>query len=425
MTPTVRSRRALWLGVVALLVAAFGWWWTGAHADKAEVPAERSLVVQRQPFVATLAFAGKIAAGDAVSVTAPFDGAVRTIDFAYGARVAAGDVLLVLDTQEIAAARNQAEAAYLKAHQPADDIANWPRGPEVAAARRRVRLAALDLARLEREARESRRLLDKGLIARNEHDGVEQQLVAQRMTAAAANDELADTLARGSPAAARIARLELENARAGLHRTETQIGQAVIRAPASGVLVAPPSPGAKLVEGPLHPGTRVTRGQLIGTVARDGGLSVIFEVDESDVNALAVGQPVIVTGAGFAGVALGGKVAAFAAPTEAATGPTRFVASARLDPLPADQAARVRIGMSAAVAVIAYQAPAAIVVPPEALIGTAPQARVKVRAAGRVIERQVTVGQITPAGVEIRAGLRPGETVVWADPTAAPREGTD
>ncbi|ATY31007.1 efflux RND transporter periplasmic adaptor subunit [Sphingomonas psychrotolerans] len=425
MIQTLRSRRVFWFGLAALLILALGWWWTSARADKAAVPAERSLVVQRQPFVATLTFAGKIAPGDAVSITAPFDGAVRTIDFAYGARVAAGDMLLVLDTQEIAATRNQAEATWLKAHEPADDIANWPRGPEVAAARRRVHLAALELARLEREARESRRLLDKGLIARNEHDGVEQQLVAQRMTAAAANEELADTLARGSPAAARIAGLELENARAGLRRTETQIGQAVIRAPASGVLVAPPASGAKLVEGPLHPGTRVTRGQLIGTVARDGGLSVTFEVDESDVNALAVGQPVIVTGAGFAGLALGGKVAAIAAPTEAATGPTRFVASARLDPLPADQAARVRIGMSAAVAVITYQAPAAIVVPPEALIGAAPQAKVNIRAAGHTIERQVTVGRVTPAGVEIRAGLRPGETVVWADPAAPPQQGTD
>ncbi|MDP5280831.1 HlyD family efflux transporter periplasmic adaptor subunit [Sphingomonas sp. DG1-23] len=425
MIPAVRSRRAFAFGLILLLVAALGWWWTGAGADEPAVPAERSLIVQRQPFVATLAFAGKVAPGEAVSITAPFDGAVRAIDFTYGARVAAGDTLLVLDTQEIAATRNQAEAAWLKAHQPADDIANWSRGPEVAAARRRVRLAALELARLEREANESRRLLDKGLIPRNEHEGVEQQLMAQRMTAAAANDELADTMAQGSPAAARIAGLELDNARAALRRSETEIGQAVVRAPASGVLVAPPASGAKLVEGPLHPGTRVTRGQLIGTVARDGGLSATFEVDESDVNTLAVGQPVIVTGAGFAGLALNGKVAAIAAPTEAATGPTRFLASARLDPLPADQAMRVRIGMSAAVAVITYQAPAAIVVPPEALIGSAPLARVKLRAGGRTIERQVTIGRVTPAGVEIRSGLRPGETVVWTDPTTPPQQGAN
>jgi HlyD family secretion protein len=262
------------------------------------------------------------------------------------------------------------------------------------------------------------------LVARDK-SLVEQQLAAQRMTAAAASEELDDTLAQGGPAVARIAGLELENARAGLRRTETDLGRAVIRAPASGVLVAPPAAGTKLIEGPLHPGTRVTRGQLIGTVARDGGLSVTFEVDESDVNALAVGQPVIVTGAGFAGLTLSGKVAAIAAPTEAGTGPTRFVANARLDPLPAGQAARVRIGMSAGVAVITYQAPAAIVVPPEALLGAAPLARVKVRAAGRVVERQVTVGRVTPAGVEIRAGLRPGETVIWTDPAVPPQEGVD
>lgn len=425
MIRAVPRRNLIWGGLALVLLLAFGWWWSSARADKAAAPAERSLVVARQPFVATLAFAGKIAPGEAVSITAPFDGAVQEVGFTYGGRVAAGDALLVLDTQEIAAARNQAEAAYLKAHQPADDIANWSRGPQVAAARRRVGLAALELARLEREARESRRLLDKGLIARNEHDGVAQQLAAQRMNAAAANDELADTLAQGGPAAARIAGLELENARTGLRRSEAAMSQALVRAPASGVFVAPPLSGARLAEGPLHPGTRVTRGQLIGTIARDGGLSVRFEVDEADVNALAVGQPVIVTGAGFAGLALNGKVSAIAAPTETATGPTRFAASARLDPLPGDQAARVRIGMSAAVAVITYQAPAAIVVPPEALLGSAPLARVKVRTPAGVAERQVAVGRVTPVGVEIRSGLRPGETVLWTDSAPPPQPGAD
>lgn len=411
--------RLLALALVALSLVALGWWWTSTHADTAQTAAEHSLVIEPQPFVATLVFAGKIVPGEAISITAPFDGDVRAIGFTYGDHVAAGDTLLVLDRQEIEAARNQAEAGYLKARQPAEAVANWAHGPEVAAARRRAQLAAIDLAKLDREARESRRLLDKGLIPRNEHDGVEQQLLAQRMTVAAANDELGETLARGGPAAARIARLELGNARAGLSRLDTAMDKAAVRAPASGMLLPPPAGGRPTNE-PLHPGTRISRGQLIGTVARDGGLSVNFEVDEADVNALAIGQPVIATGAGFAGIALNGKLSAISVPVESANGPTRFTATARLDGLTPDQIPRVRIGMSAAVAVITYQAPTAMIVPPEAVIGSAPEARVIIRRGADTVERRVVIGRVAPAGVEIRQGLRRGDVVVWSEPATPP-----
>lgn len=417
-----RARLGMGLAAAAFLLAGAGWWWTDATADEAGAGVEHSLTVQRQPFVASLTFAGKIVPGEAVGLTAPFDGAVRAVHFVYGARVTAGEPLLVLDTQEILAARNRAEAAYLKARKPAADIADWDRGPEATAARRRVSLATLELARLERHARESQRLLDKGLIPRNEHDGVEQQLAAQRMATAAARDELTETLARGGPEAARIARLDLDNAQGELHRTQNEMDGALVRAPASGVMVAPPIAGARGVEGPLYAGARVTRGQLLGTIARDGGLSVTFEVDEADVNALAVGQPVIVTGSGFAGLALTGRLSAIAAETAApgpATGPTRFVARARLDGLPGEQAGKVRIGMSAAVAVTTYQASAAIVLPPDAVQGSAPLARVRIRVGGRAEERQVRVGRVTAGGVEVLSGLRVGETVIWSDPAPA------
>ncbi|MFC3580397.1 efflux RND transporter periplasmic adaptor subunit [Sphingomonas hylomeconis] len=404
-----------WSALALLLLAVLGWWWPRDGNDAAAPPADHSLVVQRQPFSATLTFAGKLAAGEAVSVTAPFDGTVRTVQFDVGRHVNAGDALLVLDTEEIETARNTAEAAWLKARQPAIAIARWAHGPEVGAARRRARLAAVDLARLEREARESRRLLARGLIARNEQDSVEQQLAAQRMTVAGANDDLAETLARGGPDAARIARLELANAGAALRRSVTAIGRALVRAPVSGIVQAPPVATVPPGQDPLRPGAHVARSQRLGTIARDGALAATFEVDEADVNTLAIGQPVTVTGPGFADVALTGTVATIVAAGDAGAGPTRFIATARLRPPATGAAMRARIGMTAAVTVLTYQQPAAIVIPAAAVRGSAPVAHVTVRSAGRPVERQVRVGRVTPGGVEIRGGLRPGETLVWTD----------
>ncbi|WP_448662609.1 efflux RND transporter periplasmic adaptor subunit [Sphingomonas sp. CJ20] len=424
-----RIPRRIWIGLVALVALAGSVWVLWPEKGGAEGPAagtEQRLVVAYQPFVATLVFAGRIAPGDAVGITAPFDGAVRTLSFAFGNRVAAGDTLLVLDTEEAAEARNVAEAGVLKSAGPARDLANWASGPEVAAARRRLRLAELELARYEREAAESRRLFDKGLIARNEYAGAEQQLTAQRMATAAARDELADTLSRGDAVAVRAAQLELNVAQARLRHAEEEMRAAILRAPVSGVMVRPATVGTLAGAAPIYAGGRVSRGQLIGLIARDGGLSASFEIDEADVNALAVGQAVTVTGPGFPGLALSGRVASIAADTaEAGTaGKTRFVATATLDAPPAGQAGRVRVGMTAAVAVVTGQKPRAIVLPPLAVEGSAPATTVRVRVGTATEQRAVQVGQATPAGIEIISGLTPGETVVWNAPPPPAQPGS-
>lgn len=411
-------RRRIAIGGLLALVLAGLLWWRLAPRPSAGGPAEAEQrhVVQPQPFTATLAFAGRIAAGEAVSVTAPFDAGIEAVALAYGNHVQAGDLLLRLSLDEVIAARDQAEAAYLKAARPAATIARWAQGPEAAAARRRAELAALDLARIERQAIESRRLLDKGLIPRNEQDGIEQQLAAQRLAAAAARDELSRVLAQGDAAALRVATLERGVAGAALARAQGAVARAQIRAPASGILLPPPSASERDAQGPLHPGGRVSQGQLVAVIARDGALAAQFEVDEADVNALSAGLPVLVTGPGFPGLALRGRIAAIAADAAEAGGAQprpRFVARAVLAPLSPEDAARIRIGMTAAVAVITYSRPRAIVVPAEAVMGSAPQARVRVRTGKGVVERSVRIGRVAPTGVEILGGLSPGETVVW------------
>lgn len=430
MTPPAPLRRypRVTLLVLVLLLSGglLAWRMRGGDPAGPAAAAEQQLVVQRQPFVATLAFAGRIVPGSAVSVVAPFDGRVRTLGFAFGDRVAAGQPLLTLETDEVLAARNEAEAAYLKARRPVAQLAAWRGGPEVAQAERRAELARLELAQAERRAAEGRRLLEKGLIARNEQEGLEQQLHSLRMALAGARGELAGVLAQGDADAVRAAQLELANARGKLALADRQIGEARVLAPATGVIVRAELRGLREGgEAPLDPGSRVARGQLIGTIARDGGLAVRFEVEEGDVNALAPGQAVSVSGPGFAGLTLSGRIATVAAESAATSGPasqTRFVATASLDPLPPEQAGKVRLGMTAAATVITYQRPAAIVVPPPAIEGAAPATSVRIRTASGRQSRTVKIGRVTATGVEILSGLRPGETIVWreAPPPAAP-----
>ena len=379
--------------------------------------AQQSLVVDRQPFSTTLNLTGVIVPGDGLDVTAPFDGVIKAIGFDYGERVAAGQVLVEIDASQLRHDRNAAESAYLKAKQEAEEIEGWESGPEAARARRAVASAERDVQEADRNLSETSALLERGLVARMEYDGMVEQKLSSEMALTAAREDLETVLKRGQAANRRVAQLELQNARARLEKLSAEFDQAVVVAPEGGVIVRPPDNGAEGAQGAVHVGQRVAKGALIGSIARAGGLAVAFKVDESDVNRLARGQPVRVTGAGFGRHQLTGKVESIAGQAEASSPGAKatFAVRARLDPLAPQAATAVRIGMSANIELTLYDNPAAIVLPPEAVGGSPAAAFVLVRDAQSNRPRRVPVqiGYVSPHAVEIRAGLEPSDTVIW------------
>jgi multidrug resistance efflux pump len=384
--------------------------------------APQTLTLSPRPFAATLSLVGSVVPGDSLDVVASFDGVVRRLSFEYGTSVTPGQVLVELDPAEIGQRRNEAEAAYLKASKTAETLADWSSGTEVARARRTVDAAALDLADLDRKLAETRGLLDRGLVARGEYDGLAQQKRNQEMVLAGARQDLAAVLAQGAGANRRVAALDLANARAQLTRLDGQAAGAIVRAPEAGVIVRPVGKGDEAE--PLHAGQAVTRGRLIGSIARAGGLAVAFQLSETDANRVQPGMAVTVTGPGFGGLAVAGhvtSVAGQAAAPAVAGGPlASFPATARLDALTPDQAKAIRIGMTANITVDLYRNPAALVAPPAAIQGAAPAAWVKVqdRRGGPPRTVPVKLGRIAPDGVEIVSGVKAGDVLMWATPTA-------
>lgn len=379
--------------------------------------AQQSLVVDRKPFNTTLNLTGVIVPGDGLDVTAPFSGVIKTVGFRYGERVAAGQMLVEIDVSQLQYDLNGAESAYLKAKQEAEEIEGWADGPEAARARRAVASAERDLHEAERSLAETGALLERGLVPRMEYDGTLQQKLSSEMALTAAREDLQTVLKRGQASNRRVAELDLQNARARLEKLRAEFAQAVVVAPESGVIVRPSAEGAEGAQDAVHVGRRVVKGMLIGSIARAGGLAVAFEVDESDVNRLAPGQPVLVTGTGFEPYQLRGKIESVAGQAEASTPRAKatFSIKARLDQLTPEAAAAVRIGMSANVELTLYDNPSAIVLPPEAIGGGPADAFVMVRNEedNRLRRVPVQIGHVSPHAVEIRAGLEPSDTVIW------------
>jgi HlyD family secretion protein len=419
-TPRLRARHAaLFAGGGLLLALAAGFLLTRPHAGKgAQASAMQSAVIQARPFTSTLGVTGMITPGDVVAVTAPFDGKVNQVGFDYGAPVGHGQILVALDTSEVRQRRDEAEAEYLKASQAAAEMANWSSGPEVSQARRSEGSAQYDLADTARKITETKVLLDKGLVARDELDGLIQQQRSQQIAVVAAHQELFEALKKGDVASRRVAFIEKATAKARLDELSAESDGALVRAPVTGVLVHPPGEKGDSAGQPLHVGMALTKGQLIGAIAHPGGLAVSFQLSEADANRVHPGLRVAVTGPGFEGVDLNGTIASVAGeatPASGGEGAITFAASARLDPLTPAQASIVRIGMSASVSIDLYRNPSALVAPPGAIQGDAPDTYVMVKqGAGQPRRVAVRIGRIAPDGVEILSGLKPGNVVIWS-----------
>jgi multidrug efflux pump subunit AcrA (membrane-fusion protein) len=234
-----------WLAVAALVVILGVCFAIGAvmhrRAAGAAAAAEQSIIVTPRPFSTSISVVGTVVAGDRDEMVAPFDGVIRQIGFDYGRPVRPGQILLAMDTFDLEQHLRDAKTAYLKAVQAEADEASWTTGPDVSRARRAVTSAEVEVRNTQRKAQESKDLLDKGWVARSEYEGFIQQEQTETTALAAAREDLATILKKGSGPSREVTEIDLQNARARLADYEAQFQGAIVKAPSVGVMVRPPA----------------------------------------------------------------------------------------------------------------------------------------------------------------------------------------
>lgn len=194
-----------------------------------------------------------------------------------------------------------------------------------------------------------------------------------------------------------------------------QLAEADIVAPAAGVLVRAPADGG--AQGERHVRQRLSEGDLIGLVARSDAFVVEVMLNEADADLVRSGQTATITVGGTgamprSGVVIG--VAGEAVPQASGMGAPVVTARIRIVGT-AGEIQALRVGSTANVTIKIYEAPQAIVVPPQAILGAAPigQVRVVDPTSGEIRPRVVEIGYVGVEGVEIKSGLKAGETIVW------------
>ncbi|WP_374577559.1 HlyD family secretion protein [Phenylobacterium sp.] len=277
-------------GVVAVLLVIGGaaWWMDKQHYEKTD-----------NAFIAA----------DKVSVAPQVDGYVAEVLVGDNQQVAAGQVLVRLDTAPLKAALAQAEAnaaALDAAVRAVDDKARLEqamiaqKAAGVASAHAQAQLAQAELARYGTLATQGwvspQRAQTAKAAASQASAGVEQAratLEAERRTAESLGSSRAQTLAQAQAAHAAV-----EQARINLDRAE-------IKAPVAGVV------GARAV----RPGQYVRPGSALMSVVPVQNAYIVANFKETQVSRLKVGQPVTIRADAFGKQAFKGKIDSFAPAT--------------------------------------------------------------------------------------------------------------
>jgi HlyD family secretion protein len=246
-----------------------------------EVPV---LTVVQRDFVQTVVASGRVETPHRVELGAQITGTVLRVPVREGQDVAAGAVLVELESAEWRAAAKQADLAVQQARARLRQL----REVQAPVAEQALRQAQANHDAARQALERNRDLFTKGFIgqaALDEAQRAEQVAQAQVLTA---QQQLASARPAGSDAA--MAETALAQAQAGAQVARAKLGYATVSAPVAGTLIT------RNVE----PGDVVQPGKVLMVLSPAGETQLVVQIDEKNLSLLRVGQSALASADAYA-----------------------------------------------------------------------------------------------------------------------------
>ena len=228
---------------------------------------------------------GRVLPPAKVEIGATITARVEKVLVREGARIEADQVLVELERSELAAAAAQARAAVARAKARISSVQTLA----LPTAQAGLKQAEANLLQAERDEQRNRDLLAKGFISQARVDEAVRQLDVARSQLSSAKAQVGAQGASG--AEAQQAQSQLAEAIAALEATEAKLAQTRIRAPGIGVVLE------RLVE----PGDIAQPGRRMMTLALDGPVRLIVQVDEKNLPLIKQGAVAVAAADAFPG----------------------------------------------------------------------------------------------------------------------------
>lgn len=403
--PLRLSRRLLLILGVLLASLLLIWWMQ--RPPRVEV-----LRLQTAPLVSSLQVSARVAALSRVDLGSTLTGRIVAVAVREGDSVRAGQPLIGLESDELAAVLQQARAS----ERAADARLAGLRSSGRKALQASIAQAQSVLANARADLQRQQSLLAQGFVSAARLDEARRSLaVAQAQLESAEAQAQANQDQGGSEIA--LAEAQRAQASAATRAAAAKLAQATLTAPAAGRVLAREA----------EPGQIVQPGQKLLTLALSGPTELLALLDERYLAQLRVGQRAQVLADAYPQQRFAATVQRIAPQVDAQRGSIEL----RLALTPPEPAF-LREDMSLSVEVETGRRDSALVLPLQALRseGADGAASVwRVSPDGRVEIREIRLGLRTLAGAEVLQGLQAGDWVMLGNAatpgqTVRPRSAT-
>lgn len=327
---------------------------------------------------------------------------VQELNVLPGDRVSKGQVLGLLNADEIEDDYNEAKASFI-ATEANLNKAIYPREEEVAQERANYHRAEADYLNTQKNFERKKLLYESGALSAKEFDDAELDFAVKEAEYRIAGEKL--SMKETGPVGHELTslRAQIEQARYRLEQEENKLNKTVLRAEMDGVVTA-----VEVALGDyVQPGTRLI------TIGDTGQLEVTAGVSEADSGRLLPGQKV--------------KVTTAAQPDREYSGILHSVSPGAVTTKTAEKGSQVEVpvivkitgdteglrpGYTVDLTITAIDRDRALVVPYEAVVEKEGVKKVFVVENQLAVLREVTIGVDSALSTEILSGLTEGETVV-------------
>jgi HlyD family secretion protein len=370
--------------------------------------------VSRGRIDAHLAARGRVegATSQDIKLASRVVGRLKEVNVNDGDPLRKGQVVAVLENNDLQAQVEQARASVRHAQASLEKLQNGARPEERAASRAAMNeaQAAADNA-LQNYQRSQKLFQEGGIIAQSVLDQAERdaKMAQARLESARENYKLVMAPPRAEDVAA--ARAELALARAQLDQAQDNYENTFVHSPVDGVVVKRyMNPGESISYESLY--------QPIVSVSDTTHLMVRAEIDETDVGKIKIGQRASIRCDAFRGQTFYGHVVRISGglgPKKIQTdNPTEKIDTDVLESfVEVDPGTPLRVGLRVDVYIELARRDGVLVIPLRAVEFQEGVATVRVRTARGVQSRQVQLGAQDGLNIEIAEGLREGEEVVY------------
>jgi HlyD family secretion protein len=393
-----RSRKRLYIGAAVLVVILGGA--AGLATLKgasAEVDASRLATVERGTMVKSVVATGKVEPITKIEIKSKANGIIKVLNADVDRAVKAGDILVELDREQLAAALRGAEANLLAARASLE-------AAEAQLKKNVVEAEGPDEQFARRAYERAQTLFGQSLIAQSALDDAHSLVDVAENRKRAAQSQLAIARAKVTEARAQVAQ-----AKAAADRAAEDVANATLRAPIRGTVLSRDVEIGSPVSSILNLGANATLVMTLGDIEQ---VFVRGRVDEADIGRVRLGQAARIRVETFKDKVFNGKVTQISPMGVEKDNVTNFEVRVSID----NPGQELKANMTANAEIVLEEHPDALIIPEAAVTYDAQKnAFVEVVAPGTKTGRKkiaVKLGVGNGTKIQILDGLKQGDKVI-------------